>query len=144
MGTLLVEDLKINVKQTKKATESILEKYKIYMLSEPEERQPKITASYSLLPPTKTNQFYSSTEDIAIKNIDFMRRKQKLIENVQKAINRLDEFERAIVVKRYLSGDDVYDYEVYNELGLSERKYYRMKAKMFYKLALILNVEVYD
>jgi hypothetical protein len=34
-------------------------------------------------------------------------------------------------------------YELYNEMGMSGRQYYHMKAIAFYKLALILRIEVY-
>jgi len=37
----------------------------------------------------------------------------------------------------------MYDYELYNEMGMSESKYYRLKARTFYKLAFILRIEVY-
>jgi ArpU family phage transcriptional regulator len=37
----------------------------------------------------------------------------------------------------------VFDYEIYNEIGMSERRYYRLKARIFYKLAFILKIEEY-
>ncbi|MBP1950272.1 ArpU family phage transcriptional regulator [Virgibacillus litoralis] len=133
----------IDREETRSAVESSLENYQMYLLMEPEELQPKITQSFSLVPPTPNNQFHSSTEDIAVKKMDQERKRKKYIRWIQKAVNRLSYQERSIIINRYLKSDDVYDYEVYNELGYSERKYYRLKARSFYKLAFILKIEVY-
>ena len=37
-----------------------------------------------------------------------------------------------------------FNYEISNELCISERTFYRMKAQALYKLALALRVEVYE
>nr|WP_309505639.1 hypothetical protein [Anoxybacillus caldiproteolyticus] len=42
-----------------------------------------------------------------------------------------------------MTEDDVYDDEVYNEMGMSESKDYRLRASALYKLAFILRIEVY-
>jgi hypothetical protein len=34
----------------------------------------------------------------------------------------------------YLNDEEMYDYEIHNEIGLSERRYYRQKARIFYKV----------
>lgn len=39
--------------------------------------------------------------------------------------------------------EEMYDYEVYAEMGMSQRSYYRIKAKAFYRLAFALREEVY-
>jgi len=133
----------IDREETKKAVESAFEKYRFYLLTVPDERLPKLTATYSLMPQTNTSEFHSSTEDIAIKAVDFERERDKYIEWVRKAVNRLSIKEREIIVKRYLQDEEVFDYEIYNELGYSERRFYRLKARMFYKLAFLLKIEVY-
>ena len=46
-------------------------------------------------------------------------------------------------------GQDIHEvrktcsYELYNEMGMSESKYYRIKSRAFYKLAFALRIEVY-
>ncbi len=130
--------------ETKKAVEAAFEKYRFYLLTIPEERLPKLTATYSLVPPTNTNEFHSTTEDIAIKTVDFERERDSYIEWIRRGVNRLAPKEREIIVKRYLQEDEVFDYEIYNELGYSERRYYRLKARIFYKLAFLLKIEVYS
>ncbi|MUV39459.1 putative phage-related protein [Lentibacillus sp. JNUCC-1] len=129
--------------ETKKVVEKALESYKVYLLMDPEELQPKVTSSLKLVPAAPSNQFHSTTEEVAVKKIDMERKRKEYINRIRKAVNRLNYYERSIVLKRYLNSDDVYDYEVYNELGFSERKYYRVKSRAFYKLAFILRIEVY-
>jgi ArpU family phage transcriptional regulator len=133
----------IDREKTKLAVESALEKYRFYLLTIPEEKLPKTTATYSLTPPAFTNEFHSSTESAAIDNVDFERERDEYIERIRKAVNRLNYKERELIIKRYLSDEEIYDYELYNDTGYSERKYYRLKARIFYKLAFILRIEVY-
>lgn len=47
------------------------------------------------------------------------------------------------IIKRYMTLEEPYDYEVYNEMGISESKFYRIREKAFYKLAFALRIEVY-
>lgn len=128
---------------TRLAVESLLGKYQVYLLMDPEEYEPKITSSFKLVSVAPSNQFHSTTEETAIKSVDMERKRRDLLKRVQRAVNRLNYQERSVIINRYMAGDDVYDYEVYNELGFSERKYYRIKARAFYKLAFILRIEVY-
>ncbi|AXM88477.1 MULTISPECIES: ArpU family phage packaging/lysis transcriptional regulator [unclassified Anoxybacillus] len=127
---------------TKKAVEAALEKYRIYLLTLRLDQLPKVTQSYSLVS-AATNQIHSSTENIAIRNVDYEWEREEYIRRVINVVNRLSKWERAIIIQRYMSEEDVYDYEVYNELGMSERKYYRLKSRAFYKLAFALRIEVY-
>jgi ArpU family phage transcriptional regulator len=78
-----------------------------------------------------------------IDKVDFEREPDEYIEWILKAVNRLTFKERELIIKRYLSDEEVYDYELYNDTGYSERKYYRLKARIFYKLAFILGIEIY-
>ncbi|GAA0491184.1 ArpU family transcriptional regulator [Salinibacillus aidingensis] len=134
----------INREDTKKAVEEALTKYQMFLLMEPEEISPKITASFTLTPPSNTNEFHSKTEDLAVKRLDQEIARKRYLNKIRKAVNRLAYNERSVIIKRYLGSDDVFDYEVYNELGFSERKYYRLKSRAFYKLAFILKIEVYE
>jgi ArpU family phage transcriptional regulator len=135
---------KIDREATKDAVEEALEKYRMYLLLETEEQLPKVTSTYSLTPPSNTNVNHSSTENAAVSNVDFERQRRQYLKVIQKAVNRLGYFERAILIQRYMTCDDVYDYEVFNDLGMSERKYYRLKGRTFYKLAFMLKIEIYQ
>jgi ArpU family phage transcriptional regulator len=59
----------IDREETKKRVEAELEKYRFYLLAVPDEQLPKVTATYSLVPPTHTNSLHSSTEDSAVAKI---------------------------------------------------------------------------
>lgn len=133
----------IDREATKRIVETTLENYRMYLLMDPEDMQPKVTSSFKLTPPTNTNKFHSTTEDVAIKRIEMDIKRRRVIRSIERAVNRLNYEERTAIIKRYLTDEDVFDYEVYNELGYSERKYYRIKSRAFYKLAFILRIEVY-
>ncbi|WP_338754269.1 ArpU family phage packaging/lysis transcriptional regulator [Bacillus sp. FJAT-52991] len=113
----------IDREATKAAVESELNKYRFLLLTTTDDMTPKITPEYSMVPPSPNNSFHSTTEDIAIKRADMEVHRSKFIKRIAMAVNRLGYMERSIIVSRYMKEDDVYDYEVYNQLGMSESKY---------------------
>lgn len=132
----------IDWKKTRKNCEKAIEKYRAYLLSVDTEHIPKITASYSLIPPTNTNTFHSTTEEAAIHNVDYARERMAYIEKFSKALNRLSPKERQAIIMKYLGDEVLFDYEVYNELGIGETYYYtKFKPKMLNNLAMALHVE---
>lgn len=130
----------IDRKATKDRVESELERYRQYLLTEELDKLPKVTANYSLTAPTNTNRFHSSTEDTAIDNVDYQIKRRKFMYRVVRAVNRLSYKERAIIILRYMNNEQMFDYEVYNQLHMAERTYHRYKSKALYNLALALNV----
>lgn len=52
-----------------------------------------------------------------------------ILKRIQRAVNRLSQRERQIIVMLYMQPEEMYDYEVYAEMDLSQRSYYRVKAK---------------
>lgn len=144
MGKQLIFKLpEIDREKTKEAVESALEKYRFYLLTVPEEKLPKVTATYSLVPPSNSNTFNSSTENAVIQKVDFEIERDRYLEYVVRGVNRLTKMERELIYKRYLDDEEIFDYEIFNEIGFSERRYYRLNARIFYKLAFILRIEVY-
>lgn len=134
----------VDGKKTKEAVETALEKYRMYMLTVPDEFLPRVTQTYSLVPPTQTNAFYSSTESAAIRKVDFERERDEYTNRIVRAVNRLNKMERELIIKRYMTlEEELYDYEIYNIMRISESKYYRIREKAFYKLAFALRIEVY-
>ena len=133
----------IDREATRKNVESAMDHYRVMLLMDPEEFEPKITASFNLAPGSNTNAFSSTTESVAVQKVDLTERSRNYTNKVRKAVNRLNFQERSVIIKRYLEDDDVFDYEVYNELGFSESKYYKIKSDAFYKLAFILKIAVY-
>ena len=133
----------VDGEKTKKAVEEALEKYRMYMLTVPDEWLPKVTQTYSLVPPSNTNAFHLPTESVAIKKVDFERERNEYMNRIVRAVNRLTKLQRELIVKRYMSMEEPRDYDVYNEMCISESKYYRERERAFYKLAFALRIEVY-
>ncbi|WP_240371702.1 ArpU family phage packaging/lysis transcriptional regulator [Anoxybacteroides rupiense] len=134
----------VDGEKTKEAVEAALEKYRIYMLTVPDEWLPKVTQTYHLdVPPSQTNAFRSSTESAAISKADFERERDEYMNRIVRAVNRLTKLQRELIVKRYMSVEEPRDYDVYNEMCISESKYYRERERAFYKLAFALRIEVY-
>ena len=133
----------VDGEKTKEAVETALEKYRMYMLTVPDEYLPRITQTYSLVPPSQTNAFHSSTESAAIRKVDFERERDEYMNRIVRAVNRLTKLQRELIVKRYMNIEEPRDYDVYNEMCISESKYYRERERAFYKLAFALRIEVY-
>lgn len=132
----------IDREATKKVVESTLEKYRLYSLQLSLDKLPSVTAKYTLVPPSPSLP-NSSTETAALANVDYERERAKFIELVLRAVNRLSNQERKLIILRYLGEDEEFDYQVYAQLNISERQYYRLKSRVFYKLAFALRIEVY-
>ncbi|WP_153731561.1 ArpU family phage packaging/lysis transcriptional regulator [Sporosarcina obsidiansis] len=132
----------VDKRKTKAAVEKALERYRMFTLQVSLDKQPSITANYSLTS-TSNHLPSSSTERAAIKNVQYERDRIEYLEWISSAVNRLSEIERTIIYRRYLRKYEQFDYEIYNELNMSERSYYRLKAKLFINLAIALKIEVY-
>ncbi|MGG0047096.1 ArpU family phage packaging/lysis transcriptional regulator [Bacillus subtilis] len=143
MNQLTLNLPQIDEEATKARVEQLLNQYRLYLLQVPDDFLPKVTSTYSIVPPSITNEFHSSTEDVALKRLDWEIQRDKFLKKIQRAVNRLSQRERQIIVMLYMQPEDMYDYEVYAEMGMSQRSYYRVKAKALYRLAFALREEVY-
>lgn len=132
----------IDREETKIAVEQALENYRMFSLQVSLDRLPSITASYSLAP-AASNLPSSSTEKSAIANVEYEQKREKYINWIVSAVNRLSKMERTIIYKKYLQENEQFDYQIYRDLNMSERNYYRLKSRLFYKLAFALKIEVY-
>ncbi|MCY9702135.1 ArpU family phage packaging/lysis transcriptional regulator [Paenibacillus larvae] len=104
-----------------------------------------ITSSYQERFHGQTNVTSDSTANVAIYNIDVPAARLAHIQRIDRAVSRLHPKERLLIQERYLKHDYVYDYVVYNQVfnpPISEKSYYRIRWKAFYKLALFLNIAV--
>ncbi|MHA7767543.1 ArpU family phage packaging/lysis transcriptional regulator [Bacillus atrophaeus] len=122
----------IDEEATKAKEEQLLDQYRLYLLQVPDDFLPKVTPTYSIVPPSITNEFHSSTEDAALKRLDWEIQRDRFLKRIQKAVNRLSQRERQIIVMLYMQLEEMYDYEVYGEMDLSARSYYRVKAKALF------------
>ncbi|QDK69067.1 ArpU family transcriptional regulator [Bacillus halotolerans] len=143
MNQLTLNIPQIDEEATKLKAEKLLDQYRLYLLQVPDDFLPKVTPTYSTVPPSITNEFHSSTEEAALKRLDWEIQRDKFLKRIQRAVNRLSQRERQIIVMLYMQSEEMYDYEVYAEMGMSQRSYYRVQAKALYRLAFALREEVY-
>lgn len=132
----------IDRKATQKRVEKALNTAKLYKKIGFVRREIKNTPSYEPRLHGPTNQTSDPVADVATWNIDQEQRIKDFSERVFKAVDALDAEQREIIIKRYLEVDIAADYVVWNEIGMSERTYYRKKSSAFYQLAFILGLEV--
>lgn len=143
---------KIDRAATQEKLEGILESIRIYKQFGMMRKEMKVTPSYEMREHGPTYAVGKPLEDVAISNIQQSKREEwleKMAFRVEQALSRfgnstVGKNQRDIIVKRYLEDEDVCDYMVYNEIGMSERTYRRVKARAFYKLAFALRLEVYE
>lgn len=143
---------KIDRTATQKKLEGVLENVRLYRQFGMMREEMKVTPSYEIRYHGPTNDVGKPLEDVAMANIQQSERE----EWIKQTSFRIDQFlsrlsngragkdQRNIIIKRYLEDEDVCDYMVYNEIGMSERTYRRIKARVFYKLAFALRLEVYE
>ncbi|PGC90412.1 ArpU family phage packaging/lysis transcriptional regulator [Bacillus toyonensis] len=142
---------KIDRAATQEKVEGILESVRIYKQFGMMRKEMKITPSYEMREHGPAYAVGKPLENVAISNIQQSKREEwleKMAFRVEQALSRFGNStagknQRDIIVKRYLE-EDVCDYMVYNEIGMSERTYRRVKARAFYKLAFALRLEVYE
>ncbi|MGG1326865.1 ArpU family phage packaging/lysis transcriptional regulator [Bacillus tropicus] len=143
---------KIDRAATQGKVEGILESVRIYKQFGMMRKEMKVTPSYERREHGPTHEVGKPLEDVAISNIQQNKREEwleKMAFRVEQALSRFGNStagknQRDIIVKRYLEDEDVCDYMVYNEIGMNERTYRRVKARAFYKLAFALRLEVYE
>ncbi|HFJ9404253.1 TPA: ArpU family phage packaging/lysis transcriptional regulator [Bacillus paranthracis] len=138
---------KIDRKATQVRLEEVLENVRIYRQFGMIRNEMKVTASGEVRYHGPTNIVGKPAEDVALANVKLSEREvrlQRLSFQIDKALSRFSKNQRDIIVKRYLEDEEVFDYMVYNEIGMSERTYRRNKSNAFYKLAFALRLEVYE
>lgn len=132
-------------KKTQAAVEAALDKYRIFKMVTFEEREAGTTAGYSERFHGPTNVTSDQTAQIAIYNVDTPAMRLAYCEKIERAVARLAQREKLLITERYMKEDYVFDYVVFNQIfdpPISESKYYKLKWRAFYKLALILNIQV--
>ncbi|MHB0802742.1 ArpU family transcriptional regulator [Bacillus thuringiensis] len=143
---------KIDRATTQEKVESVLESIRIYRQFGMIRKEMKVTPSYERREHGPTHTVGKPLEDVAIFNMQQNEREKWLEQmsfRIDQALSRFGSSaagrnQREIIMKRYLEDEDVCDYMIYNEMGMSERTYRRVKARAFYKLAFALRLEVYE
>ncbi len=133
----------VNSKATKKEVEKIFYEYRRFLITLPADFLPKITPTYSQLPPSISNKFHSTTEDSAIERIEFEMERDKFMNWIHRAVNSLKPDERFIIIKSFMQEHVGYDPDIWLELGIGKTRYYEIKGKAILRLAFNLQIEVY-
>jgi ArpU family phage transcriptional regulator len=97
----------------------------------------KMTVNYQPSESQRSNQFHSESERLALTQLDiedYVLTKKKL----DLVYNSLDPRQKEIWEKRYLLGQ--YDIDVYNDLKIPDRTYYRLKKEMILVVAEAFNL----
>lgn len=134
-------------KETQKAVESALEKYRIFKYIYFDDREASTTSHIDDIGGGTSNLPGDQTGSIAIHNVDEQERRRKYCFRMERAVKRLPKMERFLIEERYMSEESEYltDYNVYCfkfQPPISAMTYDKIRWKAFYKLALNLNIAV--
>ncbi|KGE17587.1 ArpU family phage packaging/lysis transcriptional regulator [Paenibacillus wynnii] len=140
---LAFDILPIDEIETRRRVEEHLETIRVYRQIGFVRRQAALTASPEPRYHGSTNAISRTTENIAIWNTDRAAELEQQSKLLDLAMGRLKKAEREIIQLRYLDYEDEYDSILCGELGMSERKYRRVKSRAIYILACALGIEVY-
>lgn len=134
-------------KETQKAVESALAKYRIFKFITFDEKEAAVTSHIDEIGGGKSNLPGDQTAGIAINNADQQEHRRRYCFRVERAVKRLPKMERFLIEERYMSEESEYltDYNVYCfkfQPPISAMTYASIRWKAFYKIALNLNIAV--
>lgn len=86
MNQLTLNIPQIDEEATKLKAEKLLDQYRLYLLQVPDDFLPKVTPTYSIVPPSITNEFHSSTEDAALKRLDWEIQRDKFLKGFKELL----------------------------------------------------------
>ncbi|WP_339216245.1 ArpU family phage packaging/lysis transcriptional regulator [Solibacillus sp. FSL W8-0372] len=130
-------------KATQEAIERELRQYRTYQLTTPEELLPTITPRYTLEMPSFGGGVHSKVESSAINNVEHYCQAERFFARFNRGFYKLSKKERQLIVMSYLEEVPMINYQIAQELCVSERTFYRIKAQALYTLAIALRVAVY-
>lgn len=133
----------IDGRATQDAVEKVFRQYRTYMLTAEDDLMPNVTTRYTLEMPNFSNIKISKVEEAAVKMASFSGEYLKFVNWFKRGFNKLNKMERKLITLSYLEEDPLHNYEIYRDMNVSERTFYRMRNKALHKLAISLGVEVY-
>ncbi|MFB9330044.1 ArpU family phage packaging/lysis transcriptional regulator [Paenibacillus aurantiacus] len=141
MRTLFAD---VDYYRTREVVEDELQKYIVYKTTSFMRREANVTTSSEPRFHGPTNLTTDSTGNIAAYNVDEPKRREKHVERIDEAVAKLHPTEREIIRERYMKDPYILDYVVYGTiLGISERKFTKLRDNAIYNLAFILGVVVW-
>ena len=119
-------------KETMSKAYRVLERYTILCNIAEEPYSPKLTATYSLEPKSKTGQNGSQTVSMVARRVDAERE----IEEIRKAVDKVsDSYCRQVLIEKYYFGRNKTDIAIYIDLGYSESEFYRLLERAVLEFA---------
>jgi ArpU family phage transcriptional regulator len=126
---LALKDINLS-RDVKRQAEKLMSRYNMFKAiieSRSMDLEPKLTVNYQPSESQRGNQFHSETETLALTEIeidDYIRTVKKL----DLVYGSLRPVQQQIWTHRYLL--DRFDTDVYNDLNIPYRTYYRLKREM--------------
>lgn len=134
--------MEINLEKTRRNVEEKLETARIYKHLGAIRKEVRVTSNPEPRYHGVTNAVSSTTEKTAVWNADLEERMRTAYEDVERAVGTLPDKQQDIIRLRYLNGlEGELDYNVCEQVHLSERTYRRVKVKAIINLALALRLE---
>lgn len=127
-------------KEVKRQAEKLMSKYKMFSAiieSRKLDLEPKLVASYAGSESQRGNQFYSETEKLAETEIE-IEEYTRTLRKLTLVYDALKPIQQQIWEQRYVLGR--YDIDVYNDLEIPDRTYYRLKREMIANVAEALGL----
>ncbi|RAU93205.1 ArpU family phage packaging/lysis transcriptional regulator [Paenibacillus sp. YN15] len=141
-GGIRIGQMEINMDETRRRVEERLETARVYKYLGIVRREVRMTSGTEPRYHGATNRIGKATEAAAVWNADQEERMRTAYEDVERAVGSLPDKQGEIIRLRYLSSlDGEMDFQVCQEVHLSERTYRRVKAKAIVNLALALRLE---
>lgn len=137
---LTLLDVKLT-KEVKRQAEKLMSRYKMYeaiIESKMLDLEPKLTASYTGTEIQRGNQFYSEPEKLALTEIE-LDEYTRTVRKLDLVYNSLRPIQQRIWDFRYLL--DRQDIDVYSDLNIPDRTYYRMKREMIAVVAEAFGID---
>jgi ArpU family phage transcriptional regulator len=126
---LTLLDIKLT-KEIKRKAEKLMSRYKMYeaiIESKKMDLEPKMVASYEGSESQRGNQFYSEPEKIVLTEIE-IDEYTRTVKKLNLVYESLRPIQQQIWEYRYLL--DCFDGDVYKQLDIPDRTYYRLKREM--------------
>lgn len=142
MGQLVFQLPEIDRLATRERVEEALETARIYKTIGFVPREVKTTPSYDPRFHGSTNAISKPTEDTGAWNADTEERMRINYERVMAAVSRLWARERKAIELAYLSEEEMFDFNICAEMGISDRTLRRVKSEAIYNLAFRLRLAV--
>lgn len=104
----------LNMRKTVKNVELLITAYKQEAIKAGVRAAPKVTASYSIVPPTYGNDFHSTTESAALDNIEKFEKMEYFVKKINQGLERIEcvldperrERRKVIFVDKFIIGSN--------------------------------------